>query len=169
MSKHTLMDVMSVKRDAANARRRNRRAAAKKASPKRLAAARQAIADSKIKRKAARSVPSESDKPLGHSVTAITNASAARKALDAAICGRAAPVKVTVKQAGLDVCYADEERVFSTQDAIATIQAVHPGMNESSIRVWISDFRKDGSIELVKKDGRQALLKAGKLGKFALR
>jgi hypothetical protein len=42
-------------------------------------------------------------------------------------------------------------------------------MNESSIRVWISDFRKDGSIKLVKKDGREAILKAGKLGKFALR
>ncbi len=81
----------------------------------------------------------------------------------------ASPVKVTVKQAVLDVFYADQRKVLSTKDAVAAIQTSHPGMNESSIRVWISDFRKDGSIKLVKKDGREAFLKAGKLGKFALR
>jgi hypothetical protein len=82
---------------------------------------------------------------------------------------RARPVRVTVKQAVLDVFYADQRKVLSTKDAVTAIQASHRGMNESSIRVWISDFRRDGSIKLVKKDGRQAFLKAGKLGKFALR
>ena len=81
----------------------------------------------------------------------------------------ARPVKVTVKQAVLDVFYADRRTVLSTKDAVAATQAAHPGMNESSIRVWISDFRKDGSITLVRKDGREALLKAGKLGNFAVR
>jgi hypothetical protein len=79
------------------------------------------------------------------------------------------PVKVTVKQAVLDAFYADQRKVLSTKDAVAAIQASHSGMNESSIRVWISDFRKDGSIKLVRKDGREAFLKAGKLGQFALR
>ncbi len=78
-------------------------------------------------------------------------------------------VKVTVKQMVLDAFYADQRKVLSTKDAVAAIQASHPGTNESSIRVWISDFRKDGSIKLVRKDGREPFLKAGKLGKFALR
>jgi hypothetical protein len=111
------------------------------------------------------SVPRESARTLGNKLAA----KRAKTASAPVSVERVIPVKVTVKQAVLDAFYADQKEVLSTKDAVAAIQASHPGMNESSIRVWISDFRKDGSIKLVKKDGREAILKAGKLGKFALR
>ncbi len=77
------------------------------------------------------------------------------------------PVKITVKKAVLDWFYAVPGTVFSTQEAVAAIRAVHPGMNESSIRVWITDFQKDGSIKKAGNDGRKVLLTSGKLGKFS--
>jgi hypothetical protein len=110
-------------------------------------------------------VPRESARTLGKKLVA----KRAKTASGPASVERARPVKVTVKQAVLDVFYAAEKQVLSTKAAVRAIQAAHPGMNESSIRVWISDFRKDGSIKLVKKDGREAFWKAGKPGEFALR
>jgi hypothetical protein len=158
-----LFDSMAVTRDAA---RKSKKASGDKGRLKRIKVAK--------KRSAPVPVPFESTKTLGKKVVAIRAAvaSTARTtgaALRATINHKAVPVKVTVKQAVLDVFYADQKKVLSTKDAVAAIQASNPGMNESSIRVWISDFRKDGSIKLVKKDGREAILKAGKLGKFALR
>jgi len=75
--------------------------------------------------------------------------------------------KVSVKKAVLDLFYAVPGTVYSTQDAIAAIQAAHSGMNESSIRVWITDFQKDGSIINAGRDGRKVMLKSGTPGKFA--
>jgi hypothetical protein len=77
------------------------------------------------------------------------------------------PAKITVKKAVLDCFYAVPGKVFSTQDAVSAIQATHAGMNESSIRVWITDFQKDGSIKKAGNDGRKMLLTSGDLGKFA--
>jgi hypothetical protein len=76
-----------------------------------------------------------------------------------------APKKTNVKVALLDLMYGTKGYSASTKDVIAALQAKHPGMNESSIRVWITDFQKDGSI--VK--GEDRLLSAGTPGKFALK
>jgi hypothetical protein len=173
--KVSLMDVMAVNRDAA---RKARKAAADKARRQRIKAAQSATAQTKAAAEVPKTdsvpVPSEAPKTLGKKVlgdraAAVSKATATLDALEGAIAAKAGPVKVTVKQAVLDLFYGAPTIVHSTQDAVAAIQAVHIGMNESSIRVWISDFLKDGSITLVKRDGRKALLKAGKLGKFALR
>jgi hypothetical protein len=180
-----LMDVMAVKRDAA---RKARKAAADKARRAAKKAAERASDQTKATvklplrganaqktpTKAKMAVPSESRKTLckmvvGIRTGAVSKARATVDALGAAITAEAGPVKVTVKQAVLDVFYSGEQKILSTDEVVAAIQAAHPGMNESSIRVWISDFRKDGSIKLVKKVGRKAILKTGKLGKFALR
>ena len=57
------------------------------------------------------------------------------------------PGKVTVKRMVLDAFYADPKLELSTKGAVESIRAKNPGTNESSIRVWISDFQKDGSIK----------------------
>jgi hypothetical protein len=77
--------------------------------------------------------------------------------------------KVNVKIAVLDLFYLSKGVQYTTAEAVAKLQQIHPGMNESSIRVWMSDFRKDGSITVAKMDGNKAILEAGKPGKFATR
>jgi hypothetical protein len=82
----------------------------------------------------------------------------------------ATPVnKANVKIAVLDLFYRTQGVQYTTAEAVAKLQQIHPGMNESSIRVWMSDFRKDGSITVAKMDGNKAILEAGKPGKFATR
>jgi hypothetical protein len=77
--------------------------------------------------------------------------------------------KLNVKIAVLDLFYGVQGVQYTTAEAVAKLQQIHPGMNESSIRVWMSDFRKDGSITVAKIDGNKAILEAGKPGKFATR
>jgi hypothetical protein len=181
-----LLDVMAVKRDAA---RKARKAAADKARRTAKKAAEGALDQTtatvespvratnalKTPKKAQLAVPSESPKTLGKKVVgiragAVSKARATVDALGAVITAKAKPVtKYTVKQAVLDLFYATKGVQYTTAQAVARLQVIHLGMNESSIRVWISDFRKDGSIKLVKMDGRKAILVAGKPGKFALR
>ena len=100
----------------------------------------------------------------------ITADPAGQKAEAAAptLTGRAAN-KVNVKIAVLDLFYRTQGVQYTTAEAVAKLQQIHPGMNESSIRVWMSDFRKDGSIKIAKTDGNKAILEAGKPGKFATR
>lgn len=154
-----LEDSMCVARDRA-------RKAAKAKSRKNRSSAKRSSKDSrKTQTSTPPQPPRESPKTLGKKLAA----KRAKTASAPVSVGGARPVTVTVKKAVLDGFYADQRKVLSTKDAVAAIQAAHPGMNESSIRVWISDFRKDGSIKLVKKQGREVFLMAGKLGKFALR
>ncbi len=167
----SLMDTMAVNRDAA---RKARKAANEKARRQRIKAAQAPSTETKSigehPKVESAPVPSGTPKTLGKKTAANrTTATATGEGRETAIVTKAKPVRVTVKQAVLDLFYGAPTVVHSTQDAVAAIQAVHIGMNESSIRVWISDFLKDGSITLVKRDGRKALLKAGTLGKFALR
>jgi hypothetical protein len=153
-NKMSLQDQMSVAADAARKAKRNIKAAkerARRATKKAAAEMNAEVATERSTRKGRRK---------GQRVNVRANADTA----SAAITAKVVPVKVTVKQAVLDLFYAAPNTVFSTKEAVATIQAAHAGMNESSIRVWISDFQKDGSIKLVKRDGRQVILKAGKLG-----
>ena len=149
-----LEDSMSVARDRA------RKASKSKSQKNRSSAKRASKPTGKTQTSAP---PRESPRTLGKKFVAKRE-----KTASAPVSGAGA-MPVTVKQAVLDGFYADQRKVLSTKDAVAAIQAAHPGMNESSIRVWISDFRKDGSIKLVKKQGREVFLMAGKLGKFALR
>jgi len=71
------------------------------------------------------------------------------------------------KQAVLDLFYGDPSKEYSTKQAVAAIQAAHPGMNESSVRMWISDFKLDGTIKLVRREGLEVIQRAGKLGASA--
>jgi hypothetical protein len=158
-----LEDSMSVARDRA-------RKAAKSKSRKisrtaKKAAKHTSAGHMRAHQRATSTVPRESGLTLGKKLAA----KRAKTISEPVSVVGARPVKVTVKQAVLDGFYSDQRKVLSTKDAVAAIQASHPGMNESSIRVWISDFRKDGSVKLVKKQGREVFLMAGKLGKFALR
>ena len=71
------------------------------------------------------------------------------------------------KQAVLDLFYADPSKEYSTKEAVAAIQAAHPGMNESSVRMWISDFKLDGTLIPVRRVGLEVIQRAGKVGKSA--
>jgi hypothetical protein len=93
---------------------------------------------------------------------------AAAKAVKATAPVKAVAAKpVKPKQAVLDLFYADPSKEYSTKQAVAAIQAAHPGMNESSVRMWISDFKLDGTIKLVRRDGLEVIQRAGKLGASA--
>ena len=94
------------------------------------------------------------------------------KAFAASVVRKPAPVATpapfihgSVKQAVLSLFRRFPRGEFSTAKVVELIQTEHPGMNENSIRVWVTDFRKDGTIKLARMDGRQAILKAGKLPK----
>ena len=49
-------------------------------------------------------------------------------------------------------------------ETVLTLQHLHGGMNESSIRVWITDLRKDGTLVKVETRDGKDILTAGSPG-----
>jgi hypothetical protein len=66
--------------------------------------------------------------------------------------------KPNTKVAILDLFYSNLELQLTTMETVLTLQHLHSGMNESSIRVWLTDLRKDGTLVKVgTRDGKDIL------------
>jgi hypothetical protein len=104
---------------------------------------------------------------LNPSVEAVS-AGVARVAAKAATVAPAK--KPNVKVAILDLFYANPNLQLSTRLAVEALQHQYAGMNESSIRVWITDFRNEGTLVKVDQVDGKDILQAGTPGeKWALR
>lgn len=116
----------------------------------------QAIAKMDVSKAVKKAVAIKAAKPVLNPSVEAVSAGVARVAAKAAT---VAPAKrPNVKVAILDLFYSNLELQLSTMETVLALQHQYAGMNESSIRVWITDLRKDGTLVKVEtRDGKDIL------------
>jgi len=115
-----------------------------------------AIAKMDVSKAVKKAVAIKAAKPVLNPSIEAVSAGVARVAAKAAT---VAPAKrPNVKVAILDLFYSNLELQMSTMETVLALQHQYAGMNESSIRVWITDLRKDGTLVKVEtRDGKDIL------------
>jgi len=91
------------------------------------------------------------------------------KAVAAIVQDGAPPARPNVKVAILDLFYSNLDLKMTTLETVLALQHHYAGMNESSIRVWLTDLRKDGTLMKVGQEEGKDVLMAGVPGDLALR